>query len=340
MKVRGHSYWPPLVLAPMAGVTHSVLRTTILGFGGIGLLSTEMLAANKLPRESPASPFLVRTALEKPLSYQLLVIEEKAVAPAIARLHRLGADAVDINLGCPAPRVRKAGGGSSLLEDSQRVRRIVATARQETELPLSAKIRLGETFDEARLRDVCRMLEGEGIDLLTVHARLRRESFCRKPHWQWVGKVKQWVTLPVVANGGIDSVSAARECLRVSGADGLMIGRAAAARPWLFAEIARALYQDSVPEPEVCLPILYCEYLQGLIHRFRPERRLGRLKEFTHYFASNYFFGHHLASRVQSSRSLADAWLRAVAFFNTSDQQGLAAMRERYGEEVSFAETD
>lgn len=340
MKVKERRLWPPLVLAPMAGVTHSALRTTIQHFGGVGLLSTEMLAANKLPRESRASPFLVRTEGESPLSYQLLVIDEKTVAPAIARLHRLGADAVDINLGCPAPRVRKAGGGSSLMRDPERVRRIVGKAREETDLPLSAKIRLGESFDETGLRNTCEMLEGEGIDLLTVHARLRKESFCRKPHWHWIGKVKQWVTIPVIANGGIDSVEAARECLQVSQADGLMIGRAAAARPWIFAEIARTVYGESIPEPEVVLPVLYFEYVQALVERFTSERRLGRLKEFTHYFASNFFFGHHLASRVQSSKSIEDAWQRAVDFFETSDQQGLVTMVERYGDRLNFAAGD
>lgn len=307
---------PPLFLAPMAGLTHSALRTLLLSFGGVGLLSTEMLSARRLPAESAlSSPYLVRTAGEGPLSYQLLVAAPEELAPAVEILHRLGADAIDLNLGCPAPKVRQAGGGSSLMADPARVRRIVAMARRLTTLPLSAKIRLGETLDEGRLKEFCQMLAEEGIDLLTVHARLRREPFGRKPRWEWVGRVKQWLKIPVIANGGVCSVETARECLRISGADGLMLGRAAAEKPWIFAEIAREVYGVETVSRERDLPRIYLEMVTALAARFRPERRLGRLKEFTHYFARNYSFGHHLAAAVQSSGSMEQAWERALVFF-------------------------
>ncbi|MCI5207846.1 MAG: tRNA-dihydrouridine synthase family protein, partial [Candidatus Electrothrix sp. ATG2] len=127
MKIKNLHLDPPLLLAPMAGLTHSALRTLLLQFGGVGLLSTEMLAARKLPIENEClSPFLIRTAQEKPLSYQLLVRTAKEVAPALEALHRLHADAVDINLGCPAPKVRRSGGGSSLMESPDQVRAIIA----------------------------------------------------------------------------------------------------------------------------------------------------------------------------------------------------------------------
>lgn len=304
----------------MVGLSHSALRTTILHFGGVGLLSTEMLAANRLPAEGAIhSPYLVRTNQESPLSYQLLLTSDSNISQIAAALHRLGADTVDLNLGCPAPTVRRAGGGSSLSEDPLRVRRLVAAMRRATTLPLTAKIRLGETLDEEKLRNFCRMLVGEGVDMLTVHARLRAESFARRPRWEWIGKVKQWVEVPVVANGSIDSVSGAQRCLTESGADGLMIGRAAARTPWIFAILARELYGMDIPEPEICLPCIYQGFVNALEQRFRPERRLGRMKEFTHYFARNYFFGHHLAAGVQSSSTLTEAWGRAMVFFQAHD---------------------
>jgi nifR3 family TIM-barrel protein len=338
----GHKkIWPPLLLAPMAGLTHSALRTNILEFGGVGLLSTEMLSAARLPAENDQlSPFLVRRPQEQPLSYQLLLVEEKNIPMVFSALHRFKADVVDLNLGCPAPLIRKAGGGSSLMDDPDKVRRIVHCARKNTSLPLTAKIRLGETLDAQKLRNFCLMLAGEGVDMLTVHARLRSEPFTRRPRWEWIAKVKGWIDIPVVANGSIDSVASARACIGESGADGLMIGRAAARAPWIFAVLARDIYKMEIPEPDVCLPHLYQKFVMALVERFQPDRRLGRLKEFTHYFAKNYFFGHHLASRVQSSVSLEEALSRAVEFFVDSDPQGLARLASPFVLSVRGAEMD
>jgi nifR3 family TIM-barrel protein len=309
---------PPLLLAPMAGLTHSALRQICSGFGGVGLLSTEMLAAKRLPTESPRfSPYIIRTVLEKPLSYQLLISTDQEIGPAIDVLHKLKPDAIDLNMGCPAPAVGKMGAGIRLMEQPDDVRRMVAEARKRTELPLTAKIRLGIELDERKLLDFCSMLEDEGIDMLSVHARLKKESFARAPRWDWVAKVKGRVKIPVIANGGIFTVQDAEQCLRMSGADGLMIGRGAAIRPWLFAEIARDVYGCGIDHPSVSLPMVYGSFIKHLNELFRPEYRLGRLKEFTHYFARNYQFGHLLASRVQSSASMGEAWERAGLFFES-----------------------
>src|SRR5208337_988422 len=222
---------PPIILAPMAGLTHSALRQIMSGFGGVGLLSSEMLAAKRLPTENPvSSPYLIRTDSEKPLSYQLLIGTTKELAPAIEALHKLKADAIDLNLGCPAPAVGRIGAGIKLMERPEDVRRIVAEARKLTRLPLTAKIRLGIELDELKLKSFCTMLENEGIDMISVHARLKHESFARKPRWECIAKVKDWLRIPIIANGGIFSVQDAETCLRVSGADGLMLGRGAVIR--------------------------------------------------------------------------------------------------------------
>ena len=333
--------WPPLLLAPMAGLTHSALRTNILEFGGVGLLSTEMLSAARLPAENvQLSPYLMRTEQEQPLSYQLLLVDEKNIPIVFSALHRFKADVIDLNLGCPAPLIRKVGGGSSLMNDPDKVRKIVRCARKNTSLPLTAKIRLGETLDAQKLRDFCLMLVGEGIDMLTVHARLRSEPFTRRPRWSWIAKVKEWIDIPVVANGSIDSVASARACLKESGADGLMIGRAAAMAPWIFAVLARDIYKMEIQEPDVQLPFLYQKFIMALVDRFQPDRRLGRLKEFTHYFAKNYFFGHHLAAKVQASVSLEEAWLRAAEFFADNDPHGASRMTSPFALAVRSAEVD
>ena len=115
----------------MAGLTHSALRQIMQGFGGVGLLSTEMLSAKRLPTESPrVSPYLIRTAPEKLLSYQLLTNVAEEIGPAIDSLHKMKADAIDLNMGCPAPAVGKFGAGITLMEQPENVRRIVAEARK------------------------------------------------------------------------------------------------------------------------------------------------------------------------------------------------------------------
>ncbi len=317
--IRGLEIDPPLLLAPMAGLTHTALRQVMSGFGGVGLLSTEMLSAKRLPTENPAiSPYLIRTASERPLSYQLLTSTASEIARAIEMLHAVHADSIDLNMGCPAPAVGKFGAGFSLMDQPENVRLIVAEARKRTALPLTAKIRLGTELDEQKLRSFCTMLEDEGIDMLSVHARLKQESFARRPRWERIAGIKERLKIPVIVNGGIFSVQDAKDCLAISGADGLMLGRGAVIQPWLFAEIARELCGRDIAEPEVSLPAVYGSFLDLLNEHFRPERRLGRLKQFTTYFARNYAFGHHLATKVQTSNSVEEARERADRFFETA----------------------
>jgi nifR3 family TIM-barrel protein len=305
---------PPLALAPMVGLSHSALRLLILELGGVGLFFSEMLSVMRLPIENEiVSPFLCRTPEETPFFYQIYAGPNQDIIPAVERLHRLNAQGIDLNLGCPAPALRKQGAGSFMPVDS--VRKTVATLRAATHLPISAKIRLGKTLDKKALLSFCKMLEDEGINLLTVHGRLQGEKFCRNPRWDWIGKVKQAVNIPVLANGGIFSVADAKKCLERSGADGLMLGRGAVCKPWLFAEIAKDVYNaDSVPE--INIPDIYFRFIELLQDRFLPERRLGRLKQFTHHYSSNFLFGHHLASGVQNCRNLDEAAETAMNFFN------------------------
>ncbi len=307
---------PPLFLAPMAGLTHSALRRVIADFGGVGLFSTEMLSARSLAVESPKlSPYLIKTPEESPMSYQLLAGSPREIPPAVERLGELGAAAVDLNLGCGAPRVKRSGSGIALWNDECRLKAVAAEIRKRTSLPFTAKIRLGPGPDPDELRRRVLILEDLGVDALYVHARFDREPFSRNPKWQWVGKIKEWVNLPVIANGGIFSLQDAQKCLEQSGADGLMVGRAAAMKPWIFSIIASKLYGTDSCCRQINLPEIYRAFFEGLASRFPVDRQLGRLKEFTHYFAGNYPFGNRLAMAVQRASSMDEAMEAAVKFF-------------------------
>ena len=317
LSIAGTQISPPLALAPMVGLSHSALRLLILELGGIGLLFSEMLSVGKLPSENAQkSPFLARSPLERPLFYQIFAGVDQDVVPAVERLHALDAQGIDLNLGCPAPALRRLGAGSFM--DDEHVVQTIKKIRKATSLPLSVKIRLGKTLDEKNLVSFSKMLENEGVDLVSVHGRLHGEKFCRKVRWDWIGKVKYAVNIPVIANGGIFTVSDAKKCLEESGADGLMIGRGAAIRPWIFADIAHELYGvDKVDRGS--LADIYFHFVSLLQDRFEPERQLGRLKQFSHYYAENYPFGHHFASGIQNARSIEEACAAAETFFEKAD---------------------
>lgn len=313
---------PPLALAPMVGLSHSALRSLVCQLGGVGLLFTEMLSAKRLPSENPeSSPFLTRNKIEKPLFYQFYTTEKYDIEKAVEKLEQLDAQGVDLNLGCPAPHMRKIGAGQFLMGDHAGIEKIIARVREKTVLPISVKIRIGHVAHSKKLLELCKLFEGSGVDLITIHARLFGEKFCRKPQWRILETVIPEIAVPVLVNGGIFSSKDARQCLRESGADGLMIGRGAVCRPWLLRDIAENIYgydvSGSIPSKES----IYFDFISLLEKRFRPERRLGRLKQFTHYYAQNFEFGHGFASKIQNSKSLGDAVEHARMFFERQNKQ-------------------
>lgn len=322
IKIQDLEISPPLALAPMVGLSHTAMRTLVQELGGVGLLFTEMLSAKRLPEENEdVSPSLIRTPHEFPLFYQVFLHDASVILPALKKLHRIDAQGIDLNFGCPAPKLRKQGAGCFLTKDHDLVKKIISTFRKNTHLPLTAKIRLGETHDVVAFKEFCKIIEGEGVDCMTVHARLNGEKFCRKPRWEWIEKAKNCIKIPVIANGGIFTVEEAKRCLTVSGADGLMIGRGAAFRPWIFSDICEQLYGIPKKREQLQVQEVYNRFFELLIERFSQERRLGRLKQFTHYFARTYTFGHHLASAIQSSATMEQAHERAVFFFAGNEAQ-------------------
>lgn len=313
--IRDLEITPPLSLAPMVGLSHSALRSLTRELGGVGLLFTEMLAARRLPHDNEnISPFLIKSPIETPLFYQLYLSDEKDIAPAVEKIEKLEGQGVDLNLGCPAPKLRKQGAGVYLSNNLDHVKTVVDELRRRTELPLSAKIRIGEELNKERLENFCKLLEDCGVDLITVHARLNGEKFCRKPRWEWVKVAKDVVNIPVFANGGIFSVEDAKMCLKLSNADGLMLGRGAAIRPWLFEDIKREIYGDKTKHI-YSKENVFNRFVEIMEERFPKERQLGRLKQFTTLYAESFTYGHQLATAVQRSNSMQEAKEKAAVFF-------------------------
>lgn len=311
---------PPLALAPMVGLTHSALRSLLVELGGIGLLYTEMLSANRLPGDDEkTSPFLIRSKEESPLIYQIYTADVNNIESAFDKIHSLGAQGIDLNLGCPAPKLRRQGAGGYLGKNREQLGKIIGEMRRRTHLVLSAKIRV-EFPEDTEFADYCRFLEDCGIDLLAVHARLPKEKFCRKPKWAWVKKAKENVKIPVFANGGIFSVDDAEKCIDISGADGLMIGRGAAVSPWIFKEINNHFFAEGEKQ-KIDRMEIFERFFTLLIERFPQERQLGRLKQFTTLFAETFAYGHLLATSVQRSHSMEEAFEKAAIFFEKHNDE-------------------
>jgi nifR3 family TIM-barrel protein len=305
----------------MSGLTHTVLRQLVAEFGGCGLFYTEMLSARALPAESPeSSPWLRRTAQERPIAYQLLVSNSEELAASIEKIESCGGDIIDLNMGCTSALIAKRGGGIALMKEPKRAEAIVRSSRKVTDLPLTAKIRLGWTMNWNDLRDFCLMLQDSGVDAVCVHPRLKQDRLKRPARWKYIGKIKELLDIPVVGNGDINSPAAAKRMFELTGCDGAMIGRAAVKSPWIFQQITNRLspelYDKHYPDPAYA----FKRFIAILENSMEPEYTLPLLKRFTFYFSQNYAFGHTLWSLVHNADSLATATSLANEFLQQADK--------------------
>lgn len=314
LTVRGVTFDPPLFCAPMAGITHSAFRRLLSDFGGYGALCTEMLAAKMVIYEgAETSPWLKRRPADGKVIYQLFVADTDQLPRCMDRLAPIAQSGIDINLSCPAATVQVQGGGSNLFDDPARIRRILRVIRPRHAGPLLAKIRLGRPAPNWRevLRDRLHLLEEEGVDALTLHPRFAEESLNRfAPRHAVHAELAAETRLPIIANGDITGTDYVRNHAALfSTLSGLMIGRMAAARPWVF-----ALWHD--PALTVALPAVWNRFCDYLEEDFPPWKALIKLKVFTPYFARNFTFGHTFFTAVQRAPDWTTARQVANDFLN------------------------
>lgn len=237
----------PLILAPMAGVTDAPMRRLCRDFGA-DFCYGEMTAADADDaRRAKFERRLHQRDEPRPWIVQLAGAEPEVLAQAAQRHQQLGADVIDINMGCPAKKVRKKACGSALMGDPGLVRAIFEATREACTVPLSVKIRTGLHRQARNAVEIAELAERCGLDAIAVHGRTRADMYKGEAEYATIRAVKQAITLPVIANGDIVDGPSAERALERSGADALMIGRAAVGRPWIFAEL-RA-YLDGRPQP-------------------------------------------------------------------------------------------
>jgi tRNA-dihydrouridine synthase B len=272
MLIGPHKIDPPLILAPMAGVTDKPFRLLCKRLGA-GYAVSEMTSADpRLWRTRKSAHRFDHAGEPAPIGVQIAGADPAALAAAAQHAVEHGAEIVDINMGCPAKKVCNAWAGSALLKDEALVGRLVAAVVAAVDVPVTLKIRTG--WDRANRNGVriARIAEDAGVRALAVHGRTRDMLYTGEAEYETIGEIKHAVRVPVIANGDVTTPHKARDVLAATGADALMIGRAAQGRPWIFREIAHFLATGELaPPPSIAfVRETLLEHVQAL-HAFYGE---------------------------------------------------------------------
>ena len=241
-----------LILAPMAGVTDLPFRQLCKQLGA-GMAVSEMVSSNSLLWGSKKTQRRAQHSGEiEPKSVQIMGTEPELMAKAARYNADQGAQIIDINMGCPAKKVCNVLAGSALLRDESLVGRILEAVVKAVDVPVTLKIRTGWDRDNRNAVQIGRIAETAGIQALAIHGRTRADQYKGEAEYDTIAEVKQRISIPVIANGDITSPEKAKYVLQHTGADAIMIGRAAQGRPWIFREIDHYLQTgETLPEPDV-----------------------------------------------------------------------------------------
>lgn len=247
LMIKNRAISPPVLLAPLAGITDLPFRNLVLSFGA-GLVVSEMIASHDVVNKRPDA--LAKAELgfgSSQTSVQIAGREAALVAEAARICEGEGAGIIDFNMGCPAKQITNGYAGSALMQNPDKAIELVSAAVEAVKVPVTLKMRLG--WDEGKMTapEIAKRAEEAGVQMITVHGRTRCQFYNGSADWAAINKTKQAVSIPVVANGDIVDIASSKRALAQSGANGVMIGRGARGRPWLLAEIAAEIFGTTPP---------------------------------------------------------------------------------------------
>lgn len=247
MEFCGRFFQSPVVLAPMAGVTDWAFRSVCADLGA-DITVTEMVSSRALVYKDKKSAALLKKNVNSLCGAQIFGSDPQIMAQgAVLALEISGCDFIDINMGCPMPKIVGNGDGSALMRDPELAGRIVEAVRGAVAVPVTVKMRLGWDKGSLNAPEFARILEQAGCSAVAVHGRTRSMLYSGRADWDAIARVKASVTIPVIANGDIFSGEDAAQCRRRTGADGFMVGRGTFGNPWLCGQVRAAL--SGIPEP-------------------------------------------------------------------------------------------
>jgi len=259
LKIGPIQVWPPLILAPMSGVTNRTMRALYKPFG-FGLTVTEFVSSNALKYGSKRTMEMIdQHGIEKPVSTQLWGDDPHTMAEAAKVVRECGADIVDINFGCPAPKVTKTNGGSACLRDPDRCEEIMRAVVAAVDCPVTMKMRLGWSENQLVYLDVAKRAQAAGVQAVTLHARTAKQFYKGSADWEHIARLKQALDIPVIGNGDLDDAHVAMERMRASGVDAIMLGRATLGNPWLVSQIRDLMEgRQAQPMPPAADRLRFC----------------------------------------------------------------------------------
>jgi nifR3 family TIM-barrel protein len=316
---------PPLVLAPMAGITDHLYRLMLRRIGGVGLVTMEFISSEAITRGNARQRAkMYFSDEERPLSIQIYGSDCDRMAAAAEIVEELGPDVCDINMGCPANKVLKGCAGAALMGDLPLARRIVRQVKSRLSIPLTVKFRLGLDDSRKNFLDLGRICQDEGASAVAMHARTARQMYTGSADRREIAQLKNALSIPVVGNGDVETAEDVLAMLRETGCDGVMIGRATMKNPWIFRQAADLLAgrtpREATAEERRDLMLWHFGQIEATA---RDEREaLHKLRTMTGWYTHGFENGKSLRVRISGLETPAAFREAVTEFFDSAAPSG------------------